>query len=335
MSTTETITARLEPFVRAHAPERADLAITAMHKLPVGFSYETYLFTLAWRDGDTRRTEDLVMRMEPEHGLIPPYDVRPQYELLKRLHGHALPVPEAYWLEASGSVLGRPFFIMERLPGETMYGYAMKHPERVPDLRRQLADVIVDLHQIDWQAMDLGVLGVPAHDRDHAEREIARWERELKDSMLAPYPLTAELFRYLKNNVPRAQRTAFCHGDIQPANLLVHEGKLSAVLDWELATLGDPLVDLGWSCATIEKYFGAAWNADDFILRHYEARTGTRVDREALRFWKVFAFVKGITMVCTGLRAGIELAEPKATLLGLYPVNMATFPDAAAKLIGF
>lgn len=335
MDSLEAVAHELAQYIRSKRPDDKDLEVTSIEMLPVGFSYETYLITVSWRGHDGMSSEDMVVRKEPAQGLIPPYDVRPQFELLKRLGGSGIPVPEVYWLEPTGTVLGRPFFIMERIYGETMFAYSTRYPQQVPSLREQMVNVIADLHELDWKSLGLGILGVPAHSRDHAEREIVRWEREFKKNELVPYPLMAELFRYLKSNVPRAERTCFCHCDVQPANILVNEGRMVALLDWELATVGDPLADLGWSCATIEKFFGPAWNEDDAIRRQYEARMRTSINDESLRFWKVFAFVKGITMVFTGLRAGIELAEPKLNLLGLYPINMGTFPDAAAKLLQF
>ena len=335
MTDFSSMVARLEAFIGRQDPGRNSPGISAFSQLPVGFSYETYLFTLSWQDDSGPCQEDMVMRMEPEFGLIPPYDVRPQYELLSRLHGSTIPVPEVFWLEASGDVLGRPFFIMGRIPGETMFAYAQKHPESLPDLRRQLVEVIIDLHQLDWRALGLGILGVPENLHDNIENEIDRWKRELDKSMLFPYPFLDEIHRYLRNNIPDAQDIAFCHCDIQPANILVENGRISGVLDWELATLGDPLADLGWSCATIEKFFGSEWNENDYIRQYYQQRTGRRINDDHLNFWKILSFYKGITMVFTGLRAGLELPQPKANLLGLYPTNMATFPDAAARLMGF
>ena len=334
-STIEVFRQRLEEHVRFRLPSRRNLSVTGIEKLPVGFSYETYLFSISWNEDDGVATEDMVIRMEPEHGLIPPYDVRPQYEILKRLHGTTIPVPKVHWLEPDGSILGRPFFVMEMVQGEVMYQHALQHPGMQAQLRQALADVIVAIHELDWQSLGLSVLGVPGTHTGHAEKEIDRWERQFKENSYTPYPLMTELFRYLKNNIPQSERTTFCHCDIQPANILVRDGRVVAVLDWELATIGDPVSDLGWSIATIERYFGSFWNENNFILGYYEEKTGSKVDEESLRFWKLMSFVKGITMVFTGLRAGIELTEPKANLLALYPVQMGNFPDGAAGLLGF
>ena len=100
---------------------------------------------------------------------------------------------------------------------------------------------------------------------------------------------------WLRTHLPAAPaREVLVHGDFRPANVLVAQGRVTALLDWELAHRGDPAEDLGWYLAPVyrhEHFIAGAWTPADF-LRRYEARSGLLVDPQALRFWSVFAIYK-------------------------------------------
>jgi aminoglycoside phosphotransferase (APT) family kinase protein len=98
------------------------------------------------------------------------------------------------------------------------------------------------------------------------------------------------------------------HGDYRPANALVSDGRITVLLDWEFAHLGDPLEDVGWYCTPLyrrEHFIPGVWEEDDF-LRRYSGRTGTDVDRAALRFWQVLAMYKLSALALTGIRIFVE-----------------------------
>ncbi|MCK4351186.1 MAG: phosphotransferase family protein, partial [Candidatus Krumholzibacteria bacterium] len=227
---------RLEAYlIKAKFPQREGLSVVEMERMPVGISYETYLFTVTWKEAQGAVSESLVIRMEPECGCVPPYDIRPQYEVLKRVYGTGIPVPKVHWLEMDSKVLGHPFFVMERIEGgDVLYNTYWTQPELREQLTRDYVSILARLHGLDWQALGLSILGVPENDRQYAEKEIARWEAMVEDNQYSPQPVVAELITWLKRNIPRAERTTLCHGDYHSRNFLTRDGRIVAVLDWEI-----------------------------------------------------------------------------------------------------
>jgi aminoglycoside phosphotransferase (APT) family kinase protein len=161
------------------------------------------------------------------------------------LHDTDVPVPETYALCEDPGVLGAPFYVMERVGG-TPYRLAAEllplGPDRTRALATRMVDILVTLHAVDPVAVGLGDFGRP---EGFLERQVRRWKRQLDASRSRPLPAADELHAVLAGDVPADAAPAIVHGDYRLDNLLVDgEGGVTAVLDWEMATLGDPLTDV-------------------------------------------------------------------------------------------
>jgi len=335
MADVEAMKQRLEAYLKAGFPHREELSVQQVERMPVGVSYETYLFTTAWNEGGKPCSESLVVRMEPESGPVPPYDVRPQYEALKSVHGTAVPVPRVHWLETDGSALGRPFFVMDKVEGDTLLGAWTRSPDHRESLKEHYVSILAALHALDWQALELSTLNVPQHNRHHAEREIARWQGVIEDTQFTPQPVLAELISWLKGNVPQAGRTTLCHGDYHSRNFLAREGRIVAVLDWEMVGIGDPVSDLAWHSMFMRILReNAFWPEDDFI-RRYEETAGVEVDRDSLFFWQILSWVKLTAIGLAGLRTGIVSSDLDMRQVGLWTMLLPLLQDAPARMLGF
>ena len=335
MADVEAMKQRLESYLRAGFPHREALAVEQVERMPVGVSYETYLFTTSWNEGGSSLSESLVVRMEPETGPVPPYDVRPQYEALRSVHGTGVPVPRVHWLETDSAVLGRPFFVMDKVDGETLLAAWTREPEHRPQLMEDYISILATLHELDWQSLDLSTLTVPAHDRHHAENEIARWESVIEETQFSPEPVLAELISWLRRNVPPAGRTTLCHGDYHSRNFLARDGRIVAVLDWEMVGIGDPISDLAWHSMFMRILReNAFWPEDDFI-RSYEETAGVEVDRDSLFFWQVLSWVKLTAIGLAGLRTGIVSSDLDMRQVGLWSMLLPLLQDAPARMLGF
>jgi len=300
-----------------------------------GYSYQTFFATLNWQSSGCACSEVLVISMTPEHGIAPPYDVTPQYEVLKRLSGTGFPAPAALFLETDSTVLGRPFLVMEKAHGENLDTYFVKHPEEQDQLRTDYVQTIAHLHSLDWQELGLSVLGEPEDDCHHARREIERYEKVFRTNAFGPQPIMSEFFSWMKMNVPRAERTTLCHGDVKvgvAGNFLAREGRISALLDWELVSVGDPYSDLGYASIVMQN--GQFWNKEAFISA-YEGLSNTRVSRSSLYFWEVFAYVKLVAMGYPGIRSGLTSADHNIQLLSTNAAILPWLKDKAADLLGF
>jgi aminoglycoside phosphotransferase (APT) family kinase protein len=168
-----------------------------------------------------------------------------EYRLITALHPLGFPVPKPFALCSDPGVIGAIFYVMELAEGRAYTDGAL--PDFDPTTRRgmyeQLIDTLADLHNIDSIAAGLGDFGKPGN---YFERQVARWTKQYRDSQTDELPEMERLIAYLPSSLPEQSRTSIVHGDYRIDNVLFDDGKLTAVLDWELATLGDPVADFSY-----------------------------------------------------------------------------------------
>jgi aminoglycoside phosphotransferase (APT) family kinase protein len=190
---------------------------------------------------------DYVLRRKPFGTLLPSaHAVDREYRLLAALHPLGFPVPEPLALCDDREVIGAIFYVMEMAKGRPYAHGAL--PDFDPATRRsmyeQLIDTLADLHVIDPEAAGLADFGRTGN---YFERQIARWTRQYRDSQTDYVPEMERLIAYLPSSLPEQSSTSIVHGDYRIDNALFDgDGTLTAVLDWELATLGDPLADFSY-----------------------------------------------------------------------------------------
>jgi aminoglycoside phosphotransferase (APT) family kinase protein len=195
----------------------------------------------------------LALRRPPRTPLSPTaHDMAREHRLLSAFvaHGASVPVPRTVGLCTDPAVLGAPFYLMELLDGVVVR-------DRVPEalaadphapiaLAHALVDLLGDLHAFDWRAGGLGDFGKP---NGYLERQVPRWLGQLERYKTRDLREVDEAGRWLATHTPPMQAPTVIHGDYKLDNVMF-EARLpvrpQAVLDWEQATIGDPLVDLGW-----------------------------------------------------------------------------------------
>ena len=205
-------------------------------KFPSGQSNPTYKISAA--------SGDYVLRRKPFGQLLPSaHAVDREYRLISALHPLGFPVPEPFALCEDQSVIGAAFYVMEMARGRPYANGALPDFD-APTRRRmyeQLIDTLAELHCIDPAAADLADFGKPGN---YFERQVARWTRQYRDSQTDYIPEMERLIAFLPETLPEQSRTSIVHGDYRIDNVVFDgDGTLTAVLDWELATLGDPLAD--------------------------------------------------------------------------------------------
>ncbi|MDQ4085135.1 MAG: phosphotransferase family protein [Actinomycetota bacterium] len=206
--------------------------------IPGGRSNLTYDVT----DG----TSSWVVRRPPlGHVLATAHDMGREHRVISALVPTDVPVPRTVLLCEDPDVLGAPFYVMEKVPG-TPYRRAADlerlGEQRTRGICTEMMDTLATLHSIDPDDVGLSDFGRP---EGFLERQVRRWKKQLDASRSRDLPGMDELHARLEANVPKQQSPAIVHGDYRLDNLLVDEhDRLTAVLDWEMATLGDPLTDL-------------------------------------------------------------------------------------------
>ena len=190
---------------------------------------------------------DYVLRRKPFGELLPSaHAVDREYRLLSALHPLDFPVPRPLALCTDAGVIGAIFYVMDLARGRPYANGAL--PEFNPPTRRhiyeQLVDTLADLHSIEPDTAELGDFGKPGN---YFERQIARWTRQYRDSQTDYIIEMERLISFLPETLPEQARTSIVHGDYRIDNVVFDgDGTLTAVLDWELATLGDPLADFSY-----------------------------------------------------------------------------------------
>jgi aminoglycoside phosphotransferase (APT) family kinase protein len=189
---------------------------------------------------------DYVLRRKPFGQLLPSaHAVDREYRLISALHPLGFPVPKSYALCSDPEVIGAIFYVMELAKGRAYTNGAL--PEFDSSGRRsmyeQLVDTLADLHNIDPETAELSDFGKPGN---YFERQVARWTKQYRDSQTDDLPEMERLIDYLPASLPEQSRTSIVHGDYRIDNVLFDDGRLTAVLDWELATLGDPVADFSY-----------------------------------------------------------------------------------------
>ena len=204
----------------------------------------------------------IVLRRPPlGHVLATAHDMAREHRLISAVGLTDVPVPPALGLCTDETVNGAPFYIMEFVDGEVLDS-AEKAAVLAPEVRRgaalHLIDVLADLHAVDVDAVGLGDL---ARRDGYVERQLKRWSTQWVNSKTRELPAVEEVEQGLRKQIPPQQGSAIVHGDYRLGNCLTDPvaGRINAVLDWELCTLGDPLADVG--------YLGVYWSDEGALPR--------------------------------------------------------------------
>lgn len=295
----------------------------ALDRISGGQSNPTFFLT--W---GARR---MVLRKKPAGAILHgAHAIEREYRVLTALHPTGVPVPKPILLHEDPSLLGTPFYLMQRVEGRVFTDCAL--PE-LPMQKRHaiwmgMADALAQMHSVRPDAVGLGDYGKPGN---YFERQIARWSRQWQASGSPPIPALDRLAEWLPANLPPDQHptVSLAHGDFRLGNMLFHptEPRVVAILDWELSTLGPPLADLGfcvmpWNTAPDE--YGGILGLDhaalglpseaEFVARY---RRGVRQTSTLLPFHKAFALFR-FAVIFVGIadraRAGNAAADNAAGL---------------------
>ena len=208
-------------------------------KFPSGQSNPTYKIS--------GTSGEYVLRRKPFGSLLPSaHAVDREYRLLSALSPLDFPVPRPLAFCDDPAVIGAIFYVMELAKGRPYADGALPDFDLATRRRmyEQLVDTLADLHNIDPVAADLADFGKPGN---YFERQVARWTRQYRDSQTDYLPEMERLIAFLPETLPEQSRTSIVHGDYRIDNVVFDgDGTLTAVLDWELATLGDPLADFSY-----------------------------------------------------------------------------------------
>ncbi len=286
---------RLHGYVNSRLGREVE--VVRFERLPGGASNFTYAFDVEVGGSPGRRLE-LIVRWDPEYGLVEPYDMGRQFRVMDALQSSTVPVPKTYWLEEDVSVLGRPFYVVGKVDaeiGDRVIGGS--DPARVKQRRQAHVRTVATIHAVDWNAAGLDkVLPLPGEGTHYALREIERWETVINRKLERPDPVLESGARWMRKNAIVTGEVCLLHGDTSGTNYMYDGDDVVAVIDWEMATLGDPMVEVGWYCGAIESMGPTlcglsseeVTTARRDFLAGYRDLTGRVLDETKIRFGQVF-----------------------------------------------
>jgi aminoglycoside phosphotransferase (APT) family kinase protein len=311
-----------------------------LSSIPGGASRETWLV-------ESPR-DRWVLRRDPK-GSVSLVPMAEEFALIRSAADADVPVPRPLAFEPAGGRFGSPGILMGFVDGTSVGTRVLRKPEFEQARSRltgQLAEALARIHAIELAKLD-GALPAPHESGgssaspaeppriDSAVAAIEEWERQL-DEIGEPLPAVELGLRWLRANAPEPVEAGLVHGDFRLGNFIIDAGGLAAVIDWELAHLGDPAEDIGWLCIRSWRFgnddrpVAGVGELDDFLAA-YDAAGGKPVDRERVRYWEAFGNVKW-AVICArqahdhldGVRRSHELAslgrricEPEWDLLEL------------------
>jgi aminoglycoside phosphotransferase (APT) family kinase protein len=275
-----------------------------------GHSNVTYLIT---RDG-----ERFVLRRPPRPPLPPSaHDVLREAKLLTALEPTSVRTPRVLATCDDESIIGGvPFYVMEYIEGTVMSGSvapALDNPEERRRIAEALIDALVEIHAADWRGAGLEWFGKPT---GYLERQLRRFNGLWDHNKTRDLPLVQEVGDWLASHMPESPDATIVHGDYRLGNVMFANdapAKLIAVFDWELATIGDPLADVGYLSATWSEVnrgerketmfdnltvtHGEGFPSRDELVAMYEERSGRSMTDlrwyQALALWKAAVFMEG------------------------------------------
>ncbi|MDL9978462.1 phosphotransferase family protein [Microbacterium sp. ASV49] len=260
----------------------------------------------------TDGTSRWIVRRPPlGHVLATAHDMGREYRVMSALQGSAVPVPHMFAFCDDPEVIGAPFYVMERIDGTAFTRAAQLEAlgaDRTRTISTRMVDTMADLHAVVPDAVGLGDFGRP---EGFLGRQVERWKKQLDSSHTRDLPAADELYRRLSADVPPDGAVGIVHGDFRLDNVLVDAAdRPAAVIDWEMATLGDPLTDLalmlvyGRMAAAAGAIVADANLAPGFLTEaEIVERYASRSDRDLSRF----GFYLGLAAFkLTGILEGIH-----------------------------
>jgi aminoglycoside phosphotransferase (APT) family kinase protein len=289
--------AKLLAYLAERLPSADSIEFSRLGAMPAGASNETVGLDLRVTcDGHTFDVP-LVLRPQRSDGILAPYDVGRQFAVMRALARTAVPVPPVCWYEPSAEVLGAPFYFMQRVRAETLPLFWYGPSERL----LAAASALAEIHAVDWRAVGLSFLlpdGAARPLPSPSQCELASWRERAAIVRMGRAPLLVALGEFLASNEPADARHALLHGDPNAGNYLFQGNTIAAVVDWELAAIGDPRSDLGFYAA-LGAVFGGMPRTDSHTVLSdaYEAVTGTTMHEldyyEALGLYRMAIVMSG------------------------------------------
>ena len=303
----DTTQTRLAAYMAHCMPGAEALTITDFARIHGGASQEMFRFRARWTENDALIDRPMILRREAPGGMVEA-ERDLEYKIYRALAETGWPLPRAHFLELDSSWLDRPFFIMDMVPGNPGHFYIPGDPYQGhgAGVARQFWHHLGTLAALDHRALGLDSLRNGATTQDWWTGELWYWEHQMIENETVAEPVLRGALRHLRRNPPSApMKPSVVHGDYRSGNFLfTPDGQISAILDWEMAHIGDPLEDVAWA---IDPMWPMTRHLPlDESLAIWSAASGQTVDHAALDWWRLFSAFKASVLWLIAARSFSE-----------------------------
>ena len=271
------------------------LEVRDLRLLTGGASRQSWAFDV-WYETAQGRTESLplILRGDAQQGPQGFMERSLEYRVIAAAHAEGVLAPRPYFV-GDGS-LGMPFFIMERMSGETLPRRLFRDAQYARArgvMAAELGTILARIHRVSIDKHGLHELPAPRGGDTAAEAELARYMEKYRRMAREPHPVFELAFRWLAHHLPQERERVFVHGDYRMGNIMFGPDGVRSILDWELAHIGDPMEDLSWMCVRSWRFGNDRLPVGGVGTRRafqhaYEQAGGCRLDQQRLRFWEIF-----------------------------------------------
>jgi aminoglycoside phosphotransferase (APT) family kinase protein len=298
----------------------SDLKILEIRKNTGGMSADIFFVNILYKNEHGENIEEIVIRRQPEGGILENYDYATEYKMLDALWKNGVPVPQVLWYEADKNIFGRPFYVMKKIDGSVQKldpRFALENvfdcEERV-GIANDFVKILVDFHKIDWRTAGLEFMNNVPEGKNHIQYQIELWEGVVERSGYRNQPTMSLIFNMMKDNMPDPGPMSIIHGDYRTGNFITNRGRIKAILDWELCHLGDPHEDLAYVLSPVWRSAGEGlanhlMTQEEFIKK-YEELSGWEVDHYKLMYFGLLNGIRSLGMMTACAKAFASSAKP-------------------------
>jgi aminoglycoside phosphotransferase (APT) family kinase protein len=291
---------RLQAFLAEWAG--GPVAVTCLEKLGGGAIQENWRLDVAIGDGKSKGRHELVLRRDAPSAVAASHGRGREFQILKVAHEAGVTVPAPLLVCEDASVLGGPFFVMQRVPGEAAGHKLTKRPADEA-LVRSLGRELAKIHAIRPESPAARSLGfLPKPQGAVAAARIEQY-RQWLDALGDPRPALEWALRRLELSAPGKSDVVLCHRDFRTGNYMADSGTLTGVLDWEFAGWGEREEDIAWFCARCWRFAARDREAGGIASREafydaYREASGCAIDAARVAWWEIMAHVRWAVIAC-------------------------------------
>lgn len=301
---TEAVKQALKSYFQKKIEGAEKLEIHHFKQPSGGWSDEAFIFDVGWETEGQSHQKGFAIRKQNKGGLMRENkNFYQQYKFLDRLSQSCdLPVPGVHWFETDESIIGGPFFVMDKLEGESYVPWSkegqqfLKQAHDDGKIPHQFVEFLAKLHLLDYQKSGFtNDFQAPTGIYDYIDNKLAGLEEMYYRYLISPDPVMVDALEWLKANKPAAQRYSIVHNDYRTGNLLYKNNEITGILDWEAAEIGDPMADVAYVCAKSNRMDSPllCYLLDrKMFLDTYSKLTGLTIDEKVIHYYEVFHQVR-------------------------------------------